>query len=264
MQSLTKKLDNERVVGGASGSGQHRREDTQSRSKSPMQPWKNMPRQMPPSMKDVYVPSAASIPVNRKSLSRGKSGGTSNPAVGNKQVSIKQGLKTTMTANSGQYFAHGSVSGKGTVTGKNGKGNMPQAHGGLHLVPRFVHVGPPPEPRSTTYPMAAAQRHRAVLHTRARAPSVPRRARRAASGAEVRADEGELLSLAEAEGLREVAQLLHEVGRGLRLLHRHEPLLLRPELACGGKAGPSTRDRHVRGAPRARGAPGGRRLSSPQ
>ena len=88
-----------------------------------MQPWKNMPRQMPPSMKDVYVPSAASIPVNRKSLSRGKSGGTSNPAVGNKQVSIKQGLKTTMTANSGQYFAHGSVSGKGTVTGKNGKGN---------------------------------------------------------------------------------------------------------------------------------------------
>ena len=41
MQSLTKKLDNDRVV----GSNQHlRKDDSNSRSKSPMQPGRNMPR----------------------------------------------------------------------------------------------------------------------------------------------------------------------------------------------------------------------------
>ena len=122
MQAVTKKLDSERVV----ASHHHRREDSQSRSKSPMQPWRNMPRQMPSSMKDVYVPAAASIPVNRKSLSRGRGGIASNPAVGNKQVSIKQGLKTTLTANSGQFFHNGSSNpnintGKNTAASRNGK-----------------------------------------------------------------------------------------------------------------------------------------------
>ena len=57
MQSLTKKLDSERVIG---TNNSHRKDESNSRSKSPMQAGRNMPRQMPGiMMKDVYVPSAA-------------------------------------------------------------------------------------------------------------------------------------------------------------------------------------------------------------
>ena len=76
MQTLTKKLDSERVIGKTS----YRKDESNSRSKSPMQAGRNMPRQMPGTMmKDVYVPSAAQLNINRKSLSRGRA---NNPQVG--------------------------------------------------------------------------------------------------------------------------------------------------------------------------------------
>ena len=88
MQSLTKKLDSDRVVG---SNQNNRKDDSNSRSKSPMQPGRNMPRQMPGAIKDVYVPTAASLNINRKSLSRGRG---NNPQVGKQQVSIKQSIRT--------------------------------------------------------------------------------------------------------------------------------------------------------------------------
>lgn len=79
-----------------------------------------MPRQMPSSMKDAYVPVAAQIPgVNRKSLSRGRGGPNAAPSIANKQVSIKQGMKTTMTANSGHFFPSSGVSNTNTLSTRN-------------------------------------------------------------------------------------------------------------------------------------------------
>ena len=69
MQTLNKKFENERLVARVS-----KKDDSQSRSKSPMQPGRNMPRQMPQSHINSYVPAPHIQVGARKSLSKGKTG----------------------------------------------------------------------------------------------------------------------------------------------------------------------------------------------
>ena len=87
MQSLNKKLDNERAL------QKLQREDSRSRSKSPLQPARDMPRQMPQRPGGSYT--GGTLQAARRSLSKGRGGQPQNaPSVGNKQpVAPRRGLK---------------------------------------------------------------------------------------------------------------------------------------------------------------------------
>ena len=78
MQSLNQKLDNERAL------QKLQREESRSRSKSPLQPARNMPRQMPQQPTGNYT--GGTLQAARRSLSKGRSGQPQNaPTVGSKQ-----------------------------------------------------------------------------------------------------------------------------------------------------------------------------------